>query len=130
MAIKYVYDINELNNYSIKGFCVGWKKPLSGIELRNVCKNSEIHILAIDDESKKIVGIITALSDNTNFAFISYLEVIPEYQKIGIGRKLFTMMLEKLTNINFICLTCDENMQSFYRKFNMSNLHAMVLRKY
>jgi ribosomal protein S18 acetylase RimI-like enzyme len=130
MEIKYIYNIDDVIDYSLKNFCFGWKVPLTEIELRNTCKNSGFHILAIEEETKRIVGIITALSDNINFAFIPYLEVIPKYQKMGIGSKLFRLMLEKLKNIRCIDLTCDENMQSFYEKFNMSKSQGMIIRKY
>jgi ribosomal protein S18 acetylase RimI-like enzyme len=133
MEEKYIHtgmhNIGDVIDYSLKDFCFGWKTPLTEIELRNICKNSTHHILAIDEEVKRIVGIITALSDNVNFAFIPYLEVITSYQKMGIGSKLFRLMLEKLKNIKCVDLTCDENMQSFYEKFNMSKSQGMIIRK-
>jgi ribosomal protein S18 acetylase RimI-like enzyme len=85
--------------------------------------------LAVEENDKKIIGIITALTDNVNFGFIPYLEILPEYQNKGIGTKLFKKMLKKLTKINCIDLTCDANVQTFYKKFNMYNSTGMIIRK-
>ena len=58
------------------------------------------------------------------------LEVLPEYQNKGIGSELMKRLLELLQNITSIDLTCDENMQSFYKRFEMLESHGMVIRKY
>lgn len=39
-------------------------------------------------------------------------------------------LLELLKEIPCIDLTCDKNMQTFYKKFCMLKSHGMVIRKY
>ena len=56
-------------------------------------------------------------------------EMLPEYQKRGIGSELFRRMLVKLNSIANIDLTCDPDMQPFYERFNMSRSHGMILRR-
>ena len=129
MEIIYVENVNEIKDYRMDGFCVGWKNPLSETDLRKICENSQFCIFAIDMEKKRIVGIINALSDNVHWAFIPNLEVLPEYQKIGIGKELITKMLLMLEHLKNIDLICDENMQHFYSKFGMYKSHGMLLRK-
>jgi predicted N-acetyltransferase YhbS len=128
--IRYQDNLEKLESYAIDGFCVGWKKPLSDNNLKAVIANSTFILLAIEDETNRIIGIITALSDKTNWAFIPYLEVVPEYQKQGIGKELMGRMLDKLGNINCIDLTCDPEMQPFYEQFGMLKSEGMVIRKY
>lgn len=128
--IEYIDTLDGAENYILEGFCVGWKKPLSAVQLRAVIGNSTFKVLAIDPAKKKVVGIITALSDQTNWAFIPYLEVLPSYQKQGIGKELMQRMLAKLSHINCIDLTCDPEMQPFYQKFGMLKSEGMVIRRY
>lgn len=130
MIIEYIDTLDGAENYTLEGFCDGWKKPLSTVQLRTVISNSTFKVLAIELSEKKVVGIITALSDQTNWAFIPYLEVLPEYQKQGIGKELMQKMLSKLSHINCIDLTCDPEMQPFYQKFGMLKSEGMVIRRY
>lgn len=128
--IEYIDTLDEAKSYTVDGFCVGWKKPLSIIQLRAVISNSTFKVLAVDPDEKKVVGIITALSDQTNWAFLPYLEVLPAYQKQGIGKELMQRMLAKLSHINCIDLTCDPEMQPFYLKFGLLKSEGMVIRRY
>lgn len=121
---------DQLDDCLLEGFCDGWKKPLSPQQLREVITNSTYKVLAIDAATSKVVGIITALSDNLNWAFIPYLEVLPEYQKQGIGTELMRMMLAQLAHINCIDLTCDPDMQPFYERFGMLKSVGMIVRRY
>lgn len=122
--------IDHLEGCFLEGFCDGWKKPLSPLQLREVIANSTYKVLAIDTATSKVVGIITALSDNVNWAFIPYLEVLPEYQKQGIGTELMRMMLAQLAHINCVDLTCDSEVQPFYERFGMLKSEGMVIRRY
>lgn len=122
--------IDHLDYHLLEGFCDGWKKPLSPLQLREVITNSTYKVLAIDAAKSKVVGIITALSDNVNWAFIPYLEVLPEYQKQGIGTELMKRMLAQLAHINCIDLTCDPEVQPFYERFGMLKSEGMVIRRY
>lgn len=128
--IEYIDPLDEAENYTLEGFCEGWKKPLTTPQLRSVINNSTFKVLAVDPDEKKVVGIITALSDQTNWAFIPYLEVLPIYQKQGIGKELMRRMLAKLSHINCIDLTCDPEMQPFYERFRMLKSEGMIIRKY
>ncbi|MBP7262834.1 MAG: GNAT family N-acetyltransferase [Spirochaetia bacterium] len=121
---------DHLDDYLLEGFCDGWKKPLSPPKLREVIANSTYKVLAIDTAKSKVVGIITALSDNVNWGFIPYLEVLPEYQKQGIGTDLMKRMLSKLARITCIDLTCDLEVQPFYQRFGMLKSEGMVIRRY
>ena len=128
--IEYRITLDGINPEDLKGFFVGWKKPLTPGEHYTILKNSSFIVLAYDKEKSKVVGFINALSDGVNFAFIPMLEVLPEYQHKGIGSNLFKMMLKRLENITCIDLTCDVQMQGFYERFGMLQSHGMVFRKY
>lgn len=128
--IRYCDALEGSERYSLDGFFVGWKKPLSTAQLKELLLNSSFKVLAIDEAKAKIVGIITALSDKVNWAFIPYLEVLPEYQKQGIGKELMRRMLDMLVNLNCVDLTCDPEMQPFYEQFGMLKSEGMVIRRH
>ena len=91
---------------------------------------STFFVVAIDNATSQAVGFVTALSDGVNASFIPLLEVLPAYQKRGIGSTLMSKILEKLDPIVNVDLTCDIPMQSFYERFGMLKSNGMVLRKY
>ncbi len=128
--ITYTESLRGVSHYSLDGFCEGWQQPLTSLQLRSILRNSTYRILAIDTEQKRIVGIITALSDKIHWAFIPYLEVIPAYQNQKIGKQLMELMLEKTKEIVCIDLTCDKKMQVFYKQFGMVASHGMIIRRY
>jgi len=128
--ITYITNLNLINQRDLEGFFVGWRKPLTKAEHYQILKNSQFIVLAIDHKTKQVVGFINALSDLVSYAFIPMLEVIPEYQNQGIGSELMNRMLSKLSHISNIDLSCDEEMISFYQKFNMIQSNSMLLRKF
>jgi len=128
--IEYSDRILPYDDFIIKGFCNGWQKPLTIKEIIDLLRNSSYRIIAVDTETKRIVGIITALSDEVNWAFIPDLEVVPEFKGRGIGKALLEKMLAKFSHMNCIDLTCDIAMQTYYEKFGMLRSNGMIIRKY
>lgn len=128
--IKYMTSLEAIGTHQLQGFFVGWSKPWSPEQLYQILENSAYIFLAYDTEQSKVVGLINALSDKVSFAFIPMLEVLPEYQNMGIGGKLMENMVKKLEHIECVDLTCDVEMQGFYEKFGMLESHGMVFRKY
>lgn len=128
--IEFRTSLDGIGPEHLKGFLVGWKKPLTPEQHYTILTNSSFFVLAYDTEKSKVAGFINALSDGVHFAFIPMLEVLPEYRQRGIGTRLFEIMLKQLENITCIDLTCDIQMQSFYERFGMLKSHSMVFRKY
>jgi ribosomal protein S18 acetylase RimI-like enzyme len=63
-------------------------------------------------------------------AYIPLLEVLPKYQKYGIGQELTRQMLKKLNHLYMIDLLCDQNLQDFYAKLEMKSASGMIIRNY
>jgi GNAT superfamily N-acetyltransferase len=128
MSIDYIDNISKIKSEHLHGFFVGWKNPLTAERHYELLQGSTYFIVAM--EGNKAIGFITALTDGINSAFIPLLEVLPEYQKQGIGAELVNRMLSKLEDIANVDLTCDPDMQPFYERFNMHRSSGMILRKY
>lgn len=114
----------------LKGFFQGWRKPPTPEDHLNILRNSDCIVLALDTDRSCVVGFITALTDKVQSAFIPLLEVLPDYQRQGIGSELVRRMLAKLKPIPAIDLTCDPSLQKFYAKFGMTPSVGMVVRDY
>jgi len=128
MDINYTDDISLVTSEQLEGFFVGWKAPLTKEKHYELLKGSTHFVVALS--GTKAVGFVTALSDGVSSGFIPLLEVLPDYQKLGIGTELFRRILVKLDGIANVDLMCDIDIQAFYERFGMLKSHGMVLRKY
>ena len=81
-------------------------------------------------DNEKVVGFITAHTDKVLSAYIPFLEVLPDYQKLGLGKELTKKMLIQLKAYYMIDLLCDEDIQPFYEKLQMQRATGMLIRNY
>src|SRR6266542_628828 len=78
----------------LEPFFAGWTWTPT-IEARSaLIENSDIVFAA--RRGSKLVGIATVLTDGAFFAYLSYLEVLPQVQGQGIARKLMERVIEKV----------------------------------
>ncbi len=128
--IEYLSSIEGVSENHLNGFFVGWKSAPTAATLLKILQGSNHVVLAIDEETRNVVGFVTALSDGVLSAYLPLLEVLPAYQHKGIGSELVSRMLKQLGDLYMIDLSCDEDMQPFYEKFGMHKSHGMMLRNY
>lgn len=128
--IEYTDSVEGIKADMLVGFFVGWKKPHTPEEHLRILRNSDHIILAIDGEANRVVGCITALTDGIQSAFVPLLEVLPEYQRQGIGSQLVIRMLGTLEHIPAIDLICDPDVQGFYARLGMTPSTGMSIRRY
>lgn len=128
--IDYIDSTEHITPEMLHEFFEGWKTPYSPEKQLKILQNSDHIVLAIDTDAKRVVGFITALTDHIQSAFIPMLEVLPYYRDRGIGRGLVSKMLAKLKGIPAIDLTCDPEMQKFYKNFGMVPSVGVVIRNY
>jgi ribosomal protein S18 acetylase RimI-like enzyme len=126
--ISYTDSIKGIAAKMLRGFFVGWPNPPSPeIHLR-LLANSHKVVLAIDDKTGNVVGFITAISDGVLSAYIPLLEVLPAYRGQGIGQELTRRMLDELSGMYMVDLSCDKKLQSFYARFGMKPSSGMSIR--
>ncbi len=128
--ICFTDSIEGITADKLKGFFIGWPSPpLPEVHLKLV-RNSDLVVLAIDDQNGNVVGFVTAITDNVLSAYIPFLEVLPKYQGRGIGKELFRRMLDKLKKLYMIDVLCDPELQEFYERFGMKPAKGMIIRNY
>ena len=128
--IKYTNSLHLFDRNSFVGFCHGWANPLSSNKLHDVLSNSYVFVIAYDSETLKPIGFVNAISDGVLSAYIPLLEVLPEHQNKGIGKKLVEMLLERLEHLYMVDLCCDESLEKFYTPLGFTTLKGMVRRNY
>lgn len=128
--VSYTDRLENISAEKLEGFFAGWPNPPSAERHLELLKNSAEIVLAIDDKTGRIVGFITAITDKILCAYIPFLEVLPEYQGLGIGLELTRRMMGKLSKFYMVDLLCDRELEPFYARAGMKPAHAMMLRNY
>ena len=113
MTIAYSTSIEHLDDADLSGFLGHWDfEPPAGTLLQILSRSTEV-VLARDVESSVLCGYITALSDKVACAYISALEVRPEYRRQGIATALLKQMVGRL-DVFGVYLSCAPVLVSFY----------------
>ncbi|WP_319764705.1 GNAT family N-acetyltransferase [Maridesulfovibrio sp.] len=82
-------------------------------KLSRAAANSELLCFAKD--GNKFIGFARAISDGEFQAAIYDLCILPEYQSIGLGKKMMTAMMERLGSVSTI-LYAVPGKEGFYKK--------------
>ncbi len=130
MNLKYATTLEHISEKQLNGFFVNWPNPPTSKTHLEILQNSSHIVLAIDENSKNVVGFINAISDNILSAYIPLLEVLPNFQNQGIGKELVTNMLAQLSKLYMIDVVCDSSVKPFYEKLGLRPLIGMVKRNY
>ena len=128
--ITYTDSASDLRSDQLAGFFVGWPNPPSPERHLEILNRSSHVVLAINDDSNRVVGFINAISDGILSAYLPLLEVLPEFQKRGIGSELVRRMLTQLNGLYMIDLVCDDKLRPYYEKLGMRTAFAMMIRNY
>ena len=126
--MTYSESLESVDAADLEGFLSHWDFiPPAGTLLR-MLKGSSVVILARDPDSLQICGYVAALTDNVAFAYISAIEVRPEYRKRGIGRTLLNRMTDRLT-VYGTYLSCAPAMIPFYESAGFKRVAGMSKRR-
>lgn len=128
--ITYTTSTKDITKNQLHGFFVEWGTSPTPETLLKLITQSDYVVLALDSETKNVVGFITAITDHTLSAYIPFIEVLPEYQKNNIGTELVKQMLALLKGYYMVDLLCDADVQPFYEKIGMRRASGMMLRNY
>lgn len=128
--IIYQHTLEHVSADHLHGFFVGWPNPPSPQTLFRLLGHSSHIWLAREEETRRVVGFINALSDGVLSAYIPLLEVLPAFQGRGIGKELTRRMLTTLQEYYMVDLLCDADLQPFYAGLGMRPAKGAMLRHY
>ncbi len=128
--INYRASTEGLKPDQLQGFFVGWPNPPTPETHLRLLQNSAEVVLALDQETDQVVGFVSAITDGVLTAYIPLLEVLPAYQRRGIGHELMRRMLARLDKFYMVDLLCNEVLQPFYEAAGMMPAMGMLRRDY
>ncbi|WP_414470181.1 GNAT family N-acetyltransferase [Methanobacterium sp. ACI-7] len=93
---------------------VEWDSGNYPDKLKSAISNS--HTVYSAWNGDKLVGLINSLSDGVMTVYFHYLLVMPEYQGIGIGKELVSLMLDEYKDFARIVVIAYDSEVEFYKK--------------
>jgi ribosomal protein S18 acetylase RimI-like enzyme len=126
--IRYATSTEGVRANELRGFFAGWPDPPSPETLRRLLAGSDEVVLAFDDEAGTVVGFVTALTDRVLSAYIASLEVLPDYQKLGIADELLRRIVERVGDLRMIDAVPDPELEPFYKRAGFKRTAAMSIR--
>lgn len=88
------------------------------------------HTVVFVCRDSQLIGFGRAISDGAYQAAIYDIAVVPEFQKMGVGRMIMEKLLERLCGCNVI-LYANPGKEEFYRKFGLRKMKTgMALFRY
>ena len=127
-AIVYSDDLTGVQAGHLRGFFEGWPSPPSPETHLRLLRASSHVVLALEHDSGRVVGFVTALSDGVLSAYLPLLEVLPTYRGRGIGTALVRRMLARLAGLYMVDVVCDPALVGFYARFGLRPATAASLR--
>lgn len=130
VTIRLQADLTGITPDHLGGFFVGWPNPPAPDTFYRLLAGSYRISLAVDEEAGHMVGFAQAISDGVLTAFIPLLEVRPEYQGAGLGRRLMEDLTAQLGHLYAVDLACEDDLVPFYARLGYARSTAMIRRNY
>jgi GNAT superfamily N-acetyltransferase len=110
------------------GFFEGWPSPPSPATHLAHLRGAEVAILAIDTDTGRVIGFVTAIGDGVLTAFVPLLEVLPAWRGRGVGTALMERVLARLGDRYSIDLVCDPELVPYYERLGGMRLDGVGWR--
>ena len=127
--ITYIHSTEDVAPAQLKGFFEGWLDPPSPEVHLELLNNSDCVVLAKSSEGH-VIGYVTALTDGVMTAYVSFLEVLPEFRGRGIGTELMKRLIQRWERLYSIDLMCDPEVAPFYENLGFQPGNGMMIRRY
>lgn len=129
-GIRFQTDLDGVTAARLRGFFAGWPNPPTPETHLRILRGCTAVVLAVDAESGRVVGFVTALSDGVLSAYLPLLEVLPGYRGRGIGSELVRRVLVALGELYMVDVTCDPDVMPFYLSLGLSRATGASMRRY
>lgn len=87
-VVEFIKDI-AINEYN----CYGWKNYFERMNFQEYNNSDNIFYIVLN-ENDEIIGTIGGIKKENNTLYMNSLYVRKDYRKLGIGTKLYNMLLE------------------------------------
>ena len=114
----------------LSGFFVGWGRARPTPERHLEILRASTHVVLARESETRVVGFINAISDGVLAAYIPLLEVLPDWQRRGIGSELVRRIVRRLDEMYMIDVVCDPDVAPFYERLGFGRVIGMARRNY
>ena len=125
MNITLKYDQSEIDWCELTELYriapLGEKNPE---DLKLTFSNSMFKCFAYD--GNKIVGVGRALADGRDCSYICDIAVHPEYQGIGLGKKIIQSLVDQSDGHKKIILYSNPGKEGFYKKLGFKKMNTAM----
>jgi len=128
-SVVYATDATGLTAADLEGFFVDWPVRPSAERHLELLGGSDHVVVAREGVDGRVIGFVTAISDGVLSAFIPLLEVLPEWQGQGVGTELVRRIIAELDELYMVDLSCDPELEGFYRRFGLTPMTGMGRRR-
>ena len=97
---------------------VNWKTAEYPNRLYKAIENSSYVISAYNNN--ELIGLLSAIDDGNINVFLTYLLIKPQYQKLGIGKKMMSDFFFFFKGFGRRILTTELDKEDYYKKFGFS----------
>ena len=78
-------------------------------------------------DGARLVGLVCSLDDGAVTAYINYLIVHPDYQRMGIGKELMRQILNEYRDFMRVEIIADAGATEFYGKLDFGAINAVPM---
>jgi len=125
MAIKLCFDQSEINwDELVELYKLAPLGEKHTEDLMLTFSNSMFKCFAFDDN--RIVGVGRALADGKDCSYICDVAIHPEYQGIGLGKKIIQSLVDQSQGHKKIILYSNPGKDGFYGKLGFKRMNTAM----
>ncbi len=121
MSFDWKYDLLDIDWFELsdlyKAAPLGNKQAQA---LETVFSNSRYKCFILDEG--RLIGVGRALADGVDCSYICDVAVLPDYQGMGLGKKIVEQLVTLSTGHNKIILYTIPGSESFYEKIGFKHM--------
>ena len=118
------------SNQIVALYCAGdwWKEGYDAAGIPALISGSFLFAVAVDTVSGTAVGMGRVISDGVSDGYIQDLVVLPEYRKLGIGKKIVTTLIRECRKkgLGWIGLVSQPGCDRFYSDLGFKKMEGFV----
>jgi|OpeIllAssembly_1097287.scaffolds.fasta_scaffold161435_3 GNAT superfamily N-acetyltransferase len=109
-----------------------WKDTYTSTGIPTLIKGSLAFVIAIDNTTKKTIGMGRAISDGVSDAYIQDLIVLPSYREKGIGTQILQKLIKTCHSkgIHWIGLIAEPGSDPFYTTLGFTRMEHHIPMRY